>query len=429
MTPPRIQHHVPQTPRPWGAGERGRHPHRRCRQALLAAVLLLCAVAAQAVQTRGTGRAPGDEADCRATALSEALRDAVRRGAGVDVAAMARTTDAVLDFDQVLTSAVGMVRSYRVLDSGFDEMGDYVVHISADVVPGTPDLQQKRLVRVLIRMKGSPRLGISAEERVNGSLSPRPASAGVLAAHALDLGFQVVDSGRGTAEAVGNRADLLLRADIQADVGESRSASGIPLRDTSLSLDLAALRTGSGETVARMAPASVRLSSSAPNPAGAAAEALRRCLNDGQTDAFFRQLLARWIVELDLGRLVRVKLPGIDRRACEDALERLRTSHGIGGAFLRSWSDTEGGLADVESRLSSVALASRIEALTNGTVERQRDGVLVVRVQRGGAATVPPAATSNSAARLIPWLLIVAGVALVAGAAAWILARRRTTKP
>ncbi len=399
-------------------------PSQAFRPALAAFFLLLLAALNAPAQTvvTGTGRGPGDEAACREIALTEALRDAVRRGAGVEVAGLSRMSDYALDFDQVLATAVGLVRDYRVLEAGYDQVGDYVVKLQATVVPGTPEKNQRALIRTLIRLKGAPRLVVTVRETVNDQPRQQPAAAGPLAAHALELGFQVADAGPGMENARGNTPDLLLRADIAAAVGAGAPVYGQSLREVSFSLDLAALRPDSGETVARFAPPGQRATSSAPTDAGAMAEALRRTLAEGVTDAFFRQILARWVVELDLGQLVRVEAVGLDRADLDALAGKLRSSQGINGVFVRSFNPA-GGLLDVESRLATGALCERLEKLAGGSTVEARPGAILLRAGAGAngladSATPAPGGAGQTGTRgwpLLPVLLAVAGLAALAG--------------
>jgi len=62
----------------------------------------------QAVQVEAEGRAAGDQKTAREQALADALREAVRKGTGVDVLASSGVSNFALDFDRILSSAFGM---------------------------------------------------------------------------------------------------------------------------------------------------------------------------------------------------------------------------------------------------------------------------------------------------------------------------------
>ena len=352
------------------------------KQLIFAVTLFaVTAIGAETVVT-GIGRAPGDEATAREQALTEALRDAVRKGAGVDLVSATKVTDYVLEYDRVFATAFGYVRDYKVISSGLDEVGDYVVTISATVGKGTPDVRDRLLVRQIIRLKGSPRLAIAGEESLNGASVSAPAGASVLAARATDLGFRVISTDvansalerRAARETLlGDRAtatlrraratagaDMLIRVRTAVEVGAPESVYGASLRPVSLNLDLSATRADSAEVLVRQSPPAVKLTSSGSTPEAALADALKTHLAAGAADAFFRALLARWVTELDLGTLIRIEVRGISRKDWRALTASLRTSQGITSVWERDFDARHLSLMDVESRLNAEQLADRI---------------------------------------------------------------------
>lgn len=93
----------------------------------------------QAVQVEAEGRAAGDQNTAREQALADALREAVRKGTGVDVLATSGVSNFALDFDRILSSAFGHVKSYEVISSRLGQDQIYTVKVRADVEKGTPD--------------------------------------------------------------------------------------------------------------------------------------------------------------------------------------------------------------------------------------------------------------------------------------------------
>ena len=71
------------------------------------------AIAAETVEAEG--RAAGDQRTAREQALADALREAVRVGVGVDVLSSSGVSDFALDYDRILSSAFGHVKTYKVL--------------------------------------------------------------------------------------------------------------------------------------------------------------------------------------------------------------------------------------------------------------------------------------------------------------------------
>ena len=86
--------------------------------ARVAALLLSFApvlIQAAATEVEAEGRAAGDQRTAREQALADALREAVRVGVGVDVLSSSGVSDFALDYDRILSSAFGHVKTYKVL--------------------------------------------------------------------------------------------------------------------------------------------------------------------------------------------------------------------------------------------------------------------------------------------------------------------------
>jgi hypothetical protein len=87
----------------------------------------------QAATVEAEGRAPGDMKTAREQALADALREAVRVGTGVDVLSSTGVSDFTLDYDRILSSAFGHVKSYKVISSGLGKDQIYTVKVKAEV--------------------------------------------------------------------------------------------------------------------------------------------------------------------------------------------------------------------------------------------------------------------------------------------------------
>jgi hypothetical protein len=87
---------------------------------LILNLCVLCVLGGQiqAATVEAEGRAPGDMKTAREQALADALREAVRVGTGVDVLSSTGVSDFTLDYDRILSSAFGHVKSYKVISSG-----------------------------------------------------------------------------------------------------------------------------------------------------------------------------------------------------------------------------------------------------------------------------------------------------------------------
>jgi hypothetical protein len=146
----------------------------------------------QAEQVEAEGRAAGDQKTAREQALADALREAVRKGTGVDVLTSSGVSNFVLDFDRIMSSAFGHVKSYEVISSRLGPDQIYTVKVRADVEKGTSDAKNTLALRELMQRKGAPRVAIQIRERLpesdgNASLQH------VLEDAAKGLQFFVVD--------------------------------------------------------------------------------------------------------------------------------------------------------------------------------------------------------------------------------------------
>ncbi|MEM9227722.1 MAG: hypothetical protein AAGA45_07115, partial [Verrucomicrobiota bacterium] len=138
-----------------------------------------------------SGSAAGDSPDARGRALADALREAVRQGAGVELASQSATDSFSLAYDRIFTRALGHVRSYRVLSSGLSQDGIYSVQLEAEVGAGLPDYDDAVALQQLVRLRGSPRIAILAEGQVDGVPTDQPQIWFEQAARQLQ--FNVVD--------------------------------------------------------------------------------------------------------------------------------------------------------------------------------------------------------------------------------------------
>ncbi len=130
---------------------------RRWACALAALVVCftgICAPPVRAVEVEAEGRAAGDQPNAREQALSDALREAVRLGVGVDVLSTSGVKNFQLDFDRILTAAFGHVKTYKVLQSGIAKDAFYHVKVRAQVEPGAPGAKNTLALRQLVLLRG-----------------------------------------------------------------------------------------------------------------------------------------------------------------------------------------------------------------------------------------------------------------------------------
>ena len=88
------------------------------------------------IEVEAEGRAAGDAPSARTQALTDALREAVRTGSGVDLVSESAMENYELTLDRTFTKARGYVKKYEVLSSGMSDDGFYTITIKADVGEG-----------------------------------------------------------------------------------------------------------------------------------------------------------------------------------------------------------------------------------------------------------------------------------------------------
>lgn len=120
--------------------------------------------AAKTVRVRAEGYTAED-------ALRQALRKALEQGAGVQIAAYSQAENYVLIRDTIYSRAAGIVRDYRVLDSGRTDAGSYWVEIEATVRPDAVAAAWGEVQNVLDQI-GRPKIMVWIDERIDGQLQP-----------------------------------------------------------------------------------------------------------------------------------------------------------------------------------------------------------------------------------------------------------------
>lgn len=140
-------------------------------------------------------------------ALSDALREAVREGAGVDVVSESQVKDFALEFDRTFTKARGYLKKYEIASAGLTPDGFYTVKIKADV-SDKPLGDDAMTFQMMAREYGAPRLAIELNDQLGGNVA-----SDWLRNTAVRCGLKVVDLNRsqGNGGAMAKRAEVLGR--------------------------------------------------------------------------------------------------------------------------------------------------------------------------------------------------------------------------
>ena len=359
---------------------------------LPAAVLLLVSLLAAGadMEVTAVGRAPGDTGNARERALSDALRDAVRQGAGVDLISATKVTNFELEFDRVFAHAFGFVRNYRVVKQYVDEAGLYTVEIEATVGKGVPGRDDKLALMQTVRLKGSPRVGITVAGVIADVGPAAPLAQGLFKELALETQLQVVDAAtvkdatdrrarrdellgdQRAAELrradISSRVEFLIDATVSGSYVGEESLFGVPTRRFSVGIDLSAAWADTGEAIAQVTVPSRDLNSTKGDAKQAARDCLQRVLRgdprggdpDRSVLTLLHRILARWITELDLGARIQIELKQIGREEFDGLLAALRETEGIGWAWAREFDGRLISLIEVESRLDADQLKDEV---------------------------------------------------------------------
>jgi hypothetical protein len=368
----------------------------------LATCVLTCQLGAllHGVEVETEGKAAGDLPHAREEALADALREAVRVGAGVDVLSTTSVKDFNLDFDRVLSAAFGHVKNYRVTGSSLGKDGIYRIKVRADVGAGTPGMNEVLALKQIVQLKRSPRVAFKIEEHIDGVPEGKGYASGWFEQAAQKMQLQVVDAGAvGGAEAkraardelTGNNAgatfrragiaqkvDFVIEAKINGRYAGTEALFGaLPEHCFELAAELRVVRPDSGEVVASVVvPASDKYRSGLQTKEMAAREVLYRSLDGGRGTqggmALFSKLFARWMVEVDCGAIKQVefeKIPSVDFQKIQAGL---RATDKVSAVWEREFESKAVSHIDVETRLSASDLGAEIQKIASGALELGR---------------------------------------------------------
>lgn len=359
------------------------------KRVVLYLFLALCLQISADVRVTGTGRGAGNGAIAREQALSDALRDAVRKGTGVNLISRAGTNNFILEYDRIFTRAFGYVKNYKIIESYIDNAGLYTIKIDAEVAAGPSELEDRMAVKQIIELKGSPRLAILVNGEIEGIGNSCDLISGLLHEIAVEYGFNSVRvdylesaekrrAGRdelvGKEKAAGyHRSGAQAKYDFVLEVAANGTYSGpkklfgIDSQQFSLSADLGAI-TPEGRVIVQLAMPGRDFEITRISGSGDAARAALKRYLGGEEGKNFRALLIRllavWVTELDAGTNTTVEISGLSHAECDKIKERLSQEAGIEAVALRNFDARFGAVLDVRSRLDSGTLSGLIRKLS-----------------------------------------------------------------
>lgn len=373
---------------------------RRIAGLLLVCFCFMAVATLSGEEVSVSGMASGNPDTAREQALARALREAVRQGAGVDVLSETKVQNFELEFDRVMTSSFGYIESYEVTSQSYDaKKQEYTVNIKAKVVKGRPQMDDVLALRMLVKRMKSPRVIIDASEKITGEnlSSDGTATAAVLEELAQKTGFEIFrqaaiqsrdDRDSARAELLGDKleakvkkagitstSDFKIIADVKGQVGRLREPfPEVKVRDVSLGVNLQAIWTDTGEIVATVAlPTTYHKGEGQMNlPFDMPEQLVRHYLTvmlNGSEPAFkqnnanelFRKIIAKWIVELDLGAKVQLEFKQIDKESLDKLIAVLEKTPDISFVWRREFDRRLFSIVEIETRLSTDQIEDIVE--------------------------------------------------------------------
>lgn len=377
-------------------------------------ICALCAIsgytsAFAATEVEAEGRAVGDQRTAREQALADALREAVRVGVGVDVLSSSGVTDFTLDYDRILSSAFGHVKTYKIVSSGLGQDQIYRVKVKATVEQGAPDAKNTLALRQIVQLKGAPRVSINVEEEIDGAPGETKYAQGIMEQTARELQFNLVDAGTARSyeskmakrdEILGNernaklrsadisqKSDFLIEGNIVARyVGQQSLYGSLPQHVFSVGGELRAIRPETGEIVATAAlPGTENVESELESKEMAARDVIQKVLasagKQGGLPPLFGKVIAQWVTETDLGAIKRLEFTGIPNEEFQKIQTALKDTEKISSVWPREFDSQGISVIDIETRLDNSSIDQEVSKASGGkaTVDRATDNLLAFK--------------------------------------------------
>jgi len=353
--------------------------------------------------------ASGNPDAAQEQALTRALREAVRMGAGVDVLSETKVQNFELEFDRVMTSSFGYIESYEVTAQSYDAgKQEYSVSVKAQVAKGRPKIDDMLALRMIVKRMKSPRVMIEATEKFSGdgmAGEEMNVAGAVLEELAQKTGLEIFrqsaiqsrdsrDADRAallgdTLESkvkkagITSTSDFKIFAEVKGQVGRMREPfPEVKVRDAALGVNLQAVWTDTGEVVATVTlPTTFHKGEAEMSlPYDMPEQLLRHYLTvmlTGGLPAFkqhnaeelFRRIIAKWIVELDLGAKVQLEFKQIDKTTLDKLIAILEKTPDISYVWRREFDRRLFSVVEVETRMSAEQLEDVVIKATNHKYE------------------------------------------------------------
>lgn len=373
-------------------------------------------MSASGVMVEAEGRADGGAPAARQQALTDALREAVRSGAGVELVSESQMESFSLSFDRVFSKARGYVKKYEVLDSRLTDDGVYTVRIKADVGDKELSANDTMSFQMMAREYESPRVAILINEQIEGvqngnlatdwlrnnatksglrvvNLNNAQGHDGMLAKRAGALGRTTETSVR--SEGIMSACDYVIEGNIVGSIAGTQSFYGSKAgMKYSLGLNITVREASTGIIVLTVNPESRDiLIRNVGSSTAAAREAVRQLMEgsarNADTDAgwkVIRGIFAHWASEMDLGAIMKLEFAGMDLNDANKLKEELEKQTAVGAVWIRSIDSAAISVVECESRLNAQDLATVVTSVLPGYgVDRTEKRYLSFRKDTGSA--------------------------------------------
>lgn len=388
-----------------------------------------CAVlvvgSAYAVEVETEGKAAGDGPAARSQALSDALREAVREGAGVDLVSETQMENFELSSDKTFSKARGYIKKYEVVSTGMGEDGFYTVKIKADVSDKVLTSDDTMTFQMMAREHEAPRLAIQIDEQIEGvtngtlatdwlrntatkcglrvvDLNNAQGQGGMLAKRAETLGRKT--EGEARSQGIVSACDYVIEGKIVGSAAGTQSFYGSkPGKKYSIALDVTVRDAATGNVVLTMnSPAQDILIRNVSSDTAAAREAVRQLMEGNKRKAdsdagwqLIRSIFTHWAAETDLGATIKLEFVGLDLPGSEKLKSGLAQQTAIGAVWIRSIDAAAISVIECESRINSTELAKVIsDILPDFSLDRSEKRYLSFRK---GSITKEREATASAA--------------------------------
>ena len=419
----------------------------------------LLVYSAAGVEVEAEGRAAGDAPAARQQALTDALREAVRSGAGVDLVSDSQMENFELTFDRTFTKARGYVKKYEVLESSLTGDGFYTVKIKADVSDTAPAANDTMTFQMMAREYEAPRIVIQIDEQIEGVQNGNLAT-DWLRNIAVKCGLRVIEQNNTQgqsgmlarrAEALGRKdeaairsggvvsaCDYVIEGNIVGNSAGTQSFYGSKAgKKYSLGLNITVRDAATGAIVLAENPESRDiLIRNVSSETAAAREAVRQLMEGSphkpDTDEgwkLIRRIFAHWAAEMDLGASIKLEFTDFDLESAEKLKTGLEQQTAVGAVWIRSIDAAAISVVECESRLNATDLAKVVsEILPAYGLDRSEKRYLSFRKGASPNGT-EDSSTADIASKGLGFWLIIAGVIIsVAGSITAFIVKSRHPK-